>query len=448
MADQQLYGLTIEQSNRFAAMLQWFEAQGHTFEPPRYRGKGIEHRPPVRRFELIDDLVPGSSATAKTLDSTAPGVTATSTQQFEIHDTNDRFRGIVGSHGQATWRQDNKRWEILSMQPTAGLVETQLNMGGGLSSTDAAATVDGHALMFPVGANWPTSTGAPLTIQNTYGLRADDNDPVLIAWNEAADDWDVIQTPRKTLLWFEATDDWSDGSPPTVAAQQTDADGSNPRGALLIMLPRTMSGDPAVFIGAPGTFSFDAEGNPVCQSDYMDDAIGTVKMWSLDDAVPVGWQLCDGTNGTVDMTGDGGRFAKHVDGDSVRDSGGEQFHGGGAVNNHGDHPSLGDHTIANHPGHEHNVPESTAEETAFDNLSSPSTGVTFTTTAFETSEHAVSSSRPSGPDEAIGVTTGTTHRNHAAGGGVGLSHADITTGHSQTDNLPPYRSLFYIERFE
>jgi len=61
--------------------------------------------------------------------------------------------------------------------------------------------------------------------------------------------------------------------------------------------------DPNVRIGDVIAYMMDANGDRVCVSDYMDDPIGTVKIWTDIANVPAGWQVCDGTNGTPDMRG-------------------------------------------------------------------------------------------------------------------------------------------------
>jgi hypothetical protein len=39
----------------------------------------------------------------------------------------------------------------------------------------------------------------------------------------------------------------------------------------------------------------------LCLHPAYDDPIGTIKMWNSGSGIPAGWQICDGTNGTVDL---------------------------------------------------------------------------------------------------------------------------------------------------
>ena len=43
-------------------------------------------------------------------------------------------------------------------------------------------------------------------------------------------------------------------------------------------------------------YRMDVTGTPIAVTSYMDDAIGTVKMWSKTTDPPTGWDECDGNN--------------------------------------------------------------------------------------------------------------------------------------------------------
>jgi len=57
--------------------------------------------------------------------------------------------------------------------------------------------------------------------------------------------------------------------------------------------------DPNVVADAVILFAYDANGEAVCISDYLDDKIGTIKAWDRpDDEIPPGWKLLTSINGT------------------------------------------------------------------------------------------------------------------------------------------------------
>jgi hypothetical protein len=171
--------------------------------------------------------------------------------------------------------------------------------------------------------------------------------------------------------------------------------------------------DPDVYNGDVVAYQKDKAGDAVCMSPYLSSKIGDVRMgvWDLAE-IPTGWNEADGSSkdqvaaafGDVvtlaDFTGDGGRFAKHLESpDTIREQGGEKNHGPGADNNHADHDiddvaaALADHT---------NV--------------------------------GTSGDAQSGTDIALEHTG-------AAGTGVSLTH----TG---TENRPPYTVVYFIQRWK
>ncbi len=87
-----------------------------------------------------------------------------------------------------------------------------------------------------------------------------------------------------------------------------------PGNAFAVQLPRTTPGDPNVNTDAILTYGFSPDNlYSMATSPYMDDKIGTVKLWALAAGdVPAGWAVMDGSSNTTvgsgyDMTG---KFAK------------------------------------------------------------------------------------------------------------------------------------------
>lgn len=85
-----------------------------------------------------------------------------------------------------------------------------------------------------------------------------------------------------------------------------------------LYLPHTTPGDPNVTQGMVLAYALN-NGVAVALSPYMDDKIGTVKLWGLPVAdVPAGWKVMDGTSNASVGTGYDmrGRFAKGADGNA------------------------------------------------------------------------------------------------------------------------------------
>jgi microcystin-dependent protein len=138
---------------------------------------------------------------------------------------------------------------------------------------------------------------------------------------------------------------------------------------------------------------------------------GGIILWSGTVAtIPAGFAICDGTNGTPDLTG---QFVVHADADTggtyaPGDSGGSDTHG------HSDDFSVDDHTltIAEMPAHTHDLQGGTAGSTDTISVTSTDTPTTF------------------GATESTG---GGDPHGHTLSGSV----TDATT-------LPPYYALAYI----
>jgi len=135
-------------------------------------------------------------------------------------------------------------------------------------------------------------------------------------------------TSSTTVSWGVATANWTDNGAScdhvTVQAAE-DCEGTNPTGpTLTILLPKNIDGadgmDPNIESGAVIGYMNAAGSSKVCVTDYLDDKIGTVKLWAADSGggVPPGWAVMNGSanstaNGgsNIDMTDAGGRFARH-----------------------------------------------------------------------------------------------------------------------------------------
>ena len=126
--------------------------------------------------------------------------------------------------------------------------------------------------------------------------------------------------PCGALGWARATDSWhaaaGHGSyvdcQPCADAAGTDLDTDI---LLRIYLPRAPATDPNVEVDQVIGYVAAADGVHVAVTGYLDDAIGTIRMWSIDTGdPPAGWTECDST-GDGNVTGLAGTFpvAKKAD---------------------------------------------------------------------------------------------------------------------------------------
>lgn len=105
------------------------------------------------------------------------------------------------------------------------------------------------------------------------------------------------------LYWAKATANWTNvalNASYVTAQLVDDAAGTNPGATVTIYLPRSGTArDPNVKTGDVISFMFDQNGVRIGTNYLLDDAIGTIKMWSSA-TIPPGWVLC---NGTANSTG-------------------------------------------------------------------------------------------------------------------------------------------------
>ena len=119
-------------------------------------------------------------------------------------------------------------------------------------------------------------------------------------------------TNPSEVKWGIATTNWVDNGSScdhVVINPVDDCEGSNPDTGtnVTVLLPKNASNDgmdPNVIANAVIAYAEAADGSNVCTSDYLDDKIGTVKMWARSaGTIPPGWGLMDGT---ANSPGNGG----------------------------------------------------------------------------------------------------------------------------------------------
>ncbi len=228
-----------------------------------------------------------------------------------------------------------------------------------------------------------------------------------ILFDRQAAQWQI--PPDAERRYFKATDDWEELGHSTVECtilgKICDSEGTilnteelkfycdRPGGA--------NANDPSLYENDILPWGHDNEGRLVVLGNYLWSQVGEIRMTTTVANLLTGWHQCDGNEGTVDFTGEEGRFAKHHAADVAGDRGGFKLHGS-TENNH-----------TSHDNHTHQI----------DNA---------------------------GSDEVDAGTDGTAHALDSRGnvitsgivGPVGVTH------HDDSDNRPPYTTVIFIERYK
>lgn len=148
----------------------------------------------------------------------------------------------------------------------------------------------------PVNNSWTLSTSGEGFYY--FGTKANDRSLLL---------GEVVQVASPTssstteVKWGLCQANWVDNDPYcdyVVVKQCDDCTGANPVDPTLeVLLPPANESDPNVVSGYVIAFAQTTDSSNVCVSDYMDDKIGTAKMWTgVNIDVPVGWAVMDGSD--------------------------------------------------------------------------------------------------------------------------------------------------------
>ena len=413
------------------------------------------------------------------------------------------LRGRHGSQGLAIWR--NGRWEICWLQPHATWLTCQVDE----SSFTGGSTIAVDTVVITEPVDTALAQADIVEVQNIHGWTDISDDAVLQAvWNDSTELWDAVQVVRnqdRIVRFAKAQAGWDcEDDPATVSVKFSNIDGSVEIGAAFdVVLLASNCQDPNVCVGdvIAITRCYDAAvaptGTYIAVSSYLDDKIGMIKMWSGCPAtdIPCGWALCDGTNGTVDLSG---KFVVQIGG-SAKDGGpyrcgdaeGFAYHGD-LENNHDDHhlqmspvmvsPTVADHddhaiptlgheeiTIVDHvlqypPIADHTL--NYAEDDAIDAVNGQSEPGSVETGETDSHTHTLvldvaefitditASSHAPQPDEYFDHLVDSLpphpartlyHSPHVVTPAWWPGHTEVW-GHKTTDNRPPYYALAFIQR--
>ncbi|HZZ73622.1 MAG TPA: hypothetical protein VFE24_15320 [Pirellulales bacterium] len=284
------------------------------------------------------------------------------------------------------------------------------------------------------------SASQSVTAYDWFGHGIDAGTAVYLYLHNQSRRWYAIPQAQSTatVRWGLCQANWtytggvypSQGGHGRVSVQACDDSvGSNPHGAAIVVyLPNGASGDPNLVAGDVIAFVLADNGTPVCISAYLDDPIGTVKMFTGSSAqVRPGWACMAGGDESKHLNGASwnmeDRFARHSCSDGkVGTTGGSDTHDHTGVTGYNETGI----TIDDHPDHVHPLTSSYLLDIRGD-LS----GKVITDLA--------------------GYTEGV-HDNTASHDPLVLTHNVVDEGHAHTlaadSNIPAYRYLRFIERID
>lgn len=302
------------------------------------------------------------------------------------------------------------------------------------------------------GALLYTFVGERAVALQTLIFPGDDPEAPEIHWGVAGADWVQGGGVGNTfpdldfVTVFPAAD--MTGADPQVGAP------------VIVYLPSVSAVDPNVREGDILAYRFSA-GEYFALSDHTDGKIGDIKIWTLRDGgdaprdIPGGWFLADGNNGTDNLSG---LFlpqydAADADYNAFGATGGFKGHGGD-VNDHADHEV---------PAHGHGTDTGGSTVTVTGDITTSGSGHGHAVTVQDGTDTIIADDSGTGTDlDVAPATHGHTATTSGSGGTHGHTNQSLSEGtphthtiteqgavtltHTETDNRPPYFTVFYIQR--
>ena len=272
----------------------------------------------IYRFRLTANLNLAGTATAKILEWN--GAAYVLGADIEVIDPfpAGRWSAKTAAEGICAKIPDDAKYNILWVehQPIFAHFTLTGNMTGGSATATASDYWQG-----PDG-NDMWARAAVFDPLHIYGHLVI-GDEVMCCWDDSLNQYKICDAKQNEIRWGYATADWVNAplnASKVVCQLAAGKDGPSLGGAPFdVYLPRPSGSlDPNVREGTMIGFLPTVDGFFVCVTGHLDDCIGTIKIWSGAVAdIRLGWQLCDGSNGTPDLRE---KFVLGAVGDSGGDS--------------------------------------------------------------------------------------------------------------------------------
>ncbi len=163
----------------------------------------IESNDRIRWFELKNDLVPGGSAGAYSLNLSGNPITNDASTEITVYDALGQFMGRAkdkfssphnqGSRGVARWCNYFKKWHVEKLTPHALMIR-------GIATDDVAEgddtfDIEEVRILFPTGAIiCDHDPGEDTTVENIFKHAIDEGYPAQANWNQQSGEWDSVQS--------------------------------------------------------------------------------------------------------------------------------------------------------------------------------------------------------------------------------------------------------------
>jgi hypothetical protein len=252
----------------------------------------------LTRFYLNGDLARGESASAQVLEWDGalwqPG-----SETIEVFDSSKIGPAKATGVGVCYLSPESQRYEIITLEESANQFEMiYLNANLPLSGSASAQIEEWN------GSLWLPNSDPAITVFDSRRLGPAQATDVGIAWhNPNSNRYELVTLQRRPaeVRWAVAIANWVNqpGNDSYVTCHQAaDKDGTLELDdqqqpiPITVYLPRHGFGDPNVRAEDVIGYMLDGDGLAVCVTDYMDDKIGTIKMWIGDEEdVGRGWRI-------------------------------------------------------------------------------------------------------------------------------------------------------------
>jgi hypothetical protein len=255
----------------------------------------------LTRFYLNGDLARGESASAQVLEWDGalwqPG-----SETIEVFDSSKIGPAKAAGVGVCYLSPESQRYEIITLEESANQFEMiYLNANLPLSGSASAQIEEWN------GSLWLPNSDPAITVVDSRRLGPAKATDVGIAWhNPHSNRYELVTLQRRPdeVRWAVATAKWTNqpGNDSYVVCHKAIDRAGTPllEGdppdfvEVIVYLPRPRDGfaDPNVRDGDTIGYQIDEDGDAICVTDYLDDPIGTVKMWSgAEEDVRGGWRI-------------------------------------------------------------------------------------------------------------------------------------------------------------
>jgi len=270
---------------------------------------GVHLSANLPRFDLVEfdeHVQPGNRD--KTANIFNRDTTASSSAAEQWHDTGQDLK-LAMDPMQSLYLRGERH--LTYFHPGAGqripIPGTQIHLGKVVQNVPAG--LQGTVNIYSGLGGSAADTGLSVQGYDLSGAGVQKGQFAFVFQERAGKQWWIL--PDRSVRYGKAVANWGNGPPPTVLVNPCDSAGLSvdTSTAFQVSLLRSGSaaaGDPNVVAGQLIAYLQTQDNKFLCVSDYMDDPIGTVKLWASPlGAIRQGWAAMDGTANALASGGSG-----------------------------------------------------------------------------------------------------------------------------------------------